>query len=311
MTEVAILLAVYNGEKYLLELIDSLMKQTYQGFVCYIHDDGSRDNTLRIVRNIKERYPDKIVILEHKPTGSAKANFMSMLNYVKEPYIMFADQDDYWVEDKIEVSLNTIKRLEGVGKKPSLVFTDLEVVDSNLSTTDKSFMKKMGFDPRRIKYQQLMTENIGAGCTMVMNRTLLNTVKRLKNIKNIRMHDGWFMVVAAIYGRIEYIPRQMVLYRQHESNVYGTRKQTVTGKIVSNIKLFCNGKNSIAKKEWLAQIDNMALELLRFGDLPENVRITLNELLAVHDKGKLHRIKFYINNHFMRNRRNLWLLIWV
>lgn len=311
MTDVAILLATYNGEKYLLELVESIMRQTYQEFVCYIHDDGSSDHTMDIIKKIRDQYSDKIILLNYPATGSSKANFMSMLSYVKEPYIMFADQDDVWIEDKVEISLNTIKNIEGEKKKPCLVFTDLKIVDSELRTLDKSFMKKMGFNPKRIKYQQLMTENIAAGCTMIINKSLMKLVNRLENNQNIRMHDGWFMVVAAVYGKIEYISKQTILYRQHESNVFGSKKRTFGSRIKSNINLFLNGENKTAKKKWLEQIDNMARELLEFEDLPNSVRITLNELLMIHKKSKLRRIQFYVKNDFMRNKQNLWMLLWV
>lgn len=312
MSEVAILLATYNGEKYISELVKSLMEQSYQDFVCYVHDDGSNDNTVSIIRNIQNQYSEKFVILDYPATGSSKANFMSMLNYVKEPYVMFADQDDFWLPDKVEVSLNAIKNMEDKNEPiPILVFTDLEVVDSELRTIKESFMKTMKFDPTRIKYQQLMAENVGAGCTMIMNKSLLEIVKRLKEICNIRMHDGWFMVVAAIYGNIYYINRPTILYRQHESNVLGSKKSSFISRLWNNIKFFMNGTNKAKKNEWLTQIDSMAIELLKFEDLPTNVRRTLNELVLIHNKTKLCRIMFYIKNEFLRNNRNPWMLMWV
>lgn len=311
MVEVAILVATYNGEKYLTDLIDSIMKQTFQNFICYVHDDGSTDKTMEILLQLRNKYTDKIIIMNYPPTGSAKANFMSMLAYPVEPYIMFADQDDYWLEDKIERSLNEIKKVESDTRVPSLVFTDLEVVDSNLATLDFSFMNKMGFNPKRIRYQQLMAENIGAGCTMIMNNALLKIVSRLKNLDNIRMHDGWFMVVAAIYGKIKYIPEATILYRQHSTNICGSKKESIKRKIKKNIKLFINGENRKAKQKWLLQMDNMAIELLAFDDLPETIRKTLGELILVHKKSKFERIIFYVNNSFLRNKRNLWMLMWV
>lgn len=311
MVEVAILVATYNGENYLTDLIDSIMKQTFQNFICYVHDDGSTDKTMEILIQLRNKYADKIIILDYPPTGSAKANFMSMLAYPSEPYIMFADQDDYWLEDKIEKSLNEIKKIESDTRVPSLVFTDLEVVDSNLSILDRSFMNKMGFDPKRIRYQQLMAENIGAGCTMIMNNTLLKIVSRLNNLDNIRMHDGWFMVVAAIYGKIKYIPESTILYRQHSTNVCGSKKESIKSKIYKNIKLFINDENRKAKQKWLFQMDNMATELLTFDDLPDTINKTLNELILIHKKNKFQRITFYVRNHFLRNKRNLWMLMWV
>ena len=108
----AILLATYNGEKFLPEQMDSLFSQTYADFVIYAHDDGSTDQTVGILRQYEKKYPEKLVILEYEPQGGAKNNFYSLMQRIDADYYMFCDQDDVWHPEKIEKTLKKILELE-------------------------------------------------------------------------------------------------------------------------------------------------------------------------------------------------------
>ena len=83
---IAILMATYNGERYLAEQIDSLMAQTYQDWHLYVHDDGSQDGTVDILNSFASAHPDKITLLDYPKAGGACKNFMSMLERVEAPY---------------------------------------------------------------------------------------------------------------------------------------------------------------------------------------------------------------------------------
>ena len=108
MQLVAILLATYNGEKYIEEFLISLQGQTFQNYICYIHDDGSKDRTRRIAEEFEKRDPGHFQILEGPSQGGAKENFLWMLGQIEAEYYMFADQDDVWLPEKIEKSVRTI-----------------------------------------------------------------------------------------------------------------------------------------------------------------------------------------------------------
>ena len=94
---IAILMATYNGAKYLREQIDSLLAQTCQDWHLFIHDDGSSDDTMSIVNQYIETHPDKITILDYPSQGGACKNFLSMLEQVDSSYYTFCDQDDVWL----------------------------------------------------------------------------------------------------------------------------------------------------------------------------------------------------------------------
>ncbi|MBS5112853.1 MAG: glycosyltransferase [Coprobacillus cateniformis] len=109
---VDILLATYNGEKYIREQIDSILNQTYQDFRILIRDDGSKDETVSIIENYTKKYQGKIVLIQDNiECGSSVSNFMELSKHATADYIMYCDQDDYWFTNKIDSSLNAIRKL--------------------------------------------------------------------------------------------------------------------------------------------------------------------------------------------------------
>ena len=102
--KIAILMATYNGEKYICQQIDSILSQTCKDWELYIHDDGSTDHTIAAVESYVEKYPDKVHLIDGKSTGGAKYNFFYLFSKVEASYYMTCDQDDVWLEKKIELT---------------------------------------------------------------------------------------------------------------------------------------------------------------------------------------------------------------
>ena len=94
---IAILLTTYNGAVYLRRQIDSILGQDTGGWHLYVHDDGSADGTVEILKEYQTGYPDIITVLDYPSQGGAMKNFFSMLQRVDAEYYMFSDQDDVWV----------------------------------------------------------------------------------------------------------------------------------------------------------------------------------------------------------------------
>ena len=128
-----ILLATYNGEKYIKEQIDSILNQTYKNIKLIISDDFSKDRTPEILREYAEKDKRIILYIQEKNLGVVK-NIEFLLKKVESPYYMLADQDDYWMPEKVEKTLEKLQE-----ENSDLAFGDLEVVDEKLNTIYPSF----------------------------------------------------------------------------------------------------------------------------------------------------------------------------
>lgn len=219
-----ILMATYNGERYLEEQIDSILQQSFKDWRLVVRDDCSQDKTKEILRNYQNEYPDKIIVIEGKnSSGGAMQNFFKLLEYASSDYVMFADQDDVWLTDKVVLTLKKMQELEGIygTEFPLLVHTDLSVVDANLETINSSIFTMQNMNHKHNKLNNLVATNIVTGCTMLFNKALLYKLRELPG--TAVMHDMWIAMVASAFGRIGFVEKATILYRQHGNNCNGAK----------------------------------------------------------------------------------------
>lgn len=304
-SKIAILLATYNGENYIQEQLDSLLDQSYQDFRIYIHDDESNDMTVDVLMKYKKMFPEKIEILEGKSTGGPKNNFLYLLDNVDAEYYMFCDQDDFWKKDKVKKTYD--KMIENEEKnisKPILVFSDLEVVNEELECISLSMNKSQNLKPNKIFINDLLCQNVITGCTVMINYNLRNLSLKLKERKNIIMHDWWISLVAAKYGIIAYCDEQLILYRQHSKNSVGAKKLH-SFKYLKNRLL-----NSKETRDSINKTRIQAEEFCNTFGIDDNYLIYHYSKLA--NVNKFRRISFYIKNKIWKSGliRNLGFIIY-
>jgi len=125
-----ILLATYNGAEYLPEFLDSLVAQTYSNFTVIVRDDGSTDDTLKIIRSYSHKI--EIAFIDANVRLGPAKSFFELLNQAGDnfDFYFFADQDDYWYESKIE---HAVDKLSAEKKNVALYCSRLEYVDENLA----------------------------------------------------------------------------------------------------------------------------------------------------------------------------------
>lgn len=217
MEQVDILMATYNGEKYLKEQLESILNQTYTNIRLLINDDCSTDKTIEILKEYEQKDNRIYVQYNNENLGSIK-NFENLLSRVENKYFMLADQDDVWMPQKVEKSLDKITK-----ENADLVFTDLEAVDENLKTITPSVVRYMGFKKNIDKYNDyklVFLRNCVTGCTIISKKELIKKYIPIPN-KEPMVHDWWMALMIAQDGKLAFLDEPTIKYRQHSKNQLG------------------------------------------------------------------------------------------
>lgn len=303
-----ILLATYNGEKYISEQIDSILNQTYKDFRVLIRDDGSKDNTVAIIKEYQKKYPDKIsVIVDDIHCGSSASNFMQLTKYATAEYVMYCDQDDYWLNNKLKVTLKKIREIEErVGNEnPVLVFATYKPVDGELKdmNTDEGKNQVAAYN---LKLNRLLVQNYVTGCLMMANKALYSIAGDYS--EEILMHDWWFALIASAMGEIHHISDVTMLYRQHGGNVVGAVDIKSMKYRISKIK---NTDTRLMKYKYR---DQAKLFLMRYDKiLTRESYDVINEFINLYDSSKIKRVirlvkGKYLKSDFVRVLGQLWYI---
>lgn len=222
--QVVIVMATYNGVRFIEEQIRSIQEQTDNQWVLYIRDDGSSDDTVQKIMQM-EREDHRVKLLRDDPGNRGPiGNFAALMKVALEAnadHVFFADQDDVWHREKLATMLASLRENELTygAQTPLLVHCDLEVVDEALQPIANSFVKLSMLSPTTADLGVLLCQNQVTGCACVINRALLVLACPLPS--NVLMHDWWLALLASSVGKIEFIPDRLVKYRQHEGNVLG------------------------------------------------------------------------------------------
>ena len=219
MAKICIVLATYNGKKYLQEKLDSLVRQTRAADMIIAVDDGSTDSTMSILEQNIDRLPLEIV---HSPKNMGhRAAFSTGLEEARhrlgaDDYIALADQDDIWQPDKLETHE---KEIEG----SALVYGDAEVIDGKGQKTAPSWRALGNIDTHNSMKRQIAGINNVTGCLSLFRASLLPLVLPIS--ENVTVHDRWIAMYAQKNGGIKAIPNIVAQYRIHGNNAVGGARQ--------------------------------------------------------------------------------------
>lgn len=296
---VDVLLAVYNGARYLPLLLDSLLAQTFQDFRLVISNNRSTDETGAILDKYREKFSSRLCVLPMPETHlSAHENFARVTEAGDAPYAMYADADDFWHPDKIETTLQAMQAGERQygPDVPLLVHSDLRVVDENLHCLSPSFWRYQFVDPRRTELRQLILQNCVTGCTTMLNRALFDLGRPIP--ADACVHDHWYALVASAFGRIVPIPQPLIEYRQHAANVTGAKKWGVP-------YVVGRARNLYAENGARQTIDRNILQagafLARYeGRLSPTQRKIVENFAAIRRRGAVGRRVSLVRNRFWK-----------
>lgn len=276
--KVDILMATYNGEKYIAKQIESIINQSYKDWTLHIRDDMSKDNTMVVVRQYARQYSHKIKFFENaENSGSPKANFFELIKKSDADIIFTCDQDDIWEKDKIAL---TIKEFDNVNK-PLLVHSDLTVIDENDDVICPSMIKSQHINVNRTALNNLLAQNVVTGCTMAFNRQLADI---LVEPELLPVHDWWIAATAAIFGEIKFVNKCTIKYRKHSNNSCGPQNMDDPLYIAKRVK------NKSKAKKMLELGYVMAVELLEKYKVPYKYKPMLKAYAEMGNKNKVKKL---------------------
>ena len=220
---IEVILPTFNGALYLEEQVDSIWSQTLRPIRLIINDDCSTDGTQDLIYKLYCKYGSWISYQFSEVRLGLTQNVNILLARCTENYIAFADQDDVWLPSKLEKSYSSMLYLEqhyGVNL-PLLTYSDLQLIDSDGISLGSTFYRNEAIDPYKSSVKLLTHTNVVVGCTMLINRNLLNKAYPIP--RESTMHDHWLAIVASYFGKILFLDYATVKYRQHSANTVGSK----------------------------------------------------------------------------------------
>lgn len=291
--KVAVLLATYNGEKFLREQLQSIIFQSHTDWHLFIRDDGSTDCTVEILSEFESKF-DNITIVSNicEYTGSAAGNFFKLIHFSEFEgfdFISFADQDDVWSPDKLINAIEALRSNTASGYSSNLVSYDN--IRKNANYIDKSQPQKA--------YDYLF-QGASAGCTYVVTREVLLLVKKetlkIDSYKG-RSHD-WLIYAICRVNNIPWFFDECahIFYRQHAGNVWGA-KSAISG-LINKFKILRSGwyRDNV---RWVALHSNAALKN----------PVLIQRLNRCNLQDKIHLC--IMVSQFRRNKRESILLMFI
>lgn len=228
-----IILATYNGEKFIETQFLSLMAQSFKEWHCIVHDDGSTDGTVGIVKKYCALDSRFVFIDDSVRLKNPGKNFLHALKYSTSDFICFCDQDDVWLESKLEKLICAIQKKDN--SIPQAVFSNAYLWNSK--TNWIGGRATLAFP---VNIESLLFLNCGIqGASSIFNRKMKDVL--LVPLENLVMHDWYLTVAACTLGNIDYLHENLMLYRQHENNVTGN----ASGSFMSKFGRFFKNRSSL------------------------------------------------------------------
>lgn len=264
---VTILMATYNGMKFLESQIQSIKNQTYKKWVLIIRDDDSTDGTKEYLKWISSESKNITVIADQKGNLGACQNFSELLEYVLPgTFVAFCDQDDIWFNRKLELQVAAAKDVLDKKKevRDVIVYGTFEYIDAdgvkfNYGVPDFSNTPSL---------RLLLSQNFIYGCTTLISASM---AERMKNIpRSAENHDYWLSLLGVLAeAEFVYIKDPMLFYRQHSKNVSGSVSDS---NLTNRLVRFFLKKESLLLKRRSKMLSDLKL---RFNHMPSNGNLAL------------------------------------
>ena len=211
-----ILMATYNGEKYLAEQLDSIINQTYHNWNLLIRDDNSTDRTLEIIQDYQKKDNRIKLLKDNEGNLGIVKNFEELLKNSESEFIMFSDQDDIWIENKLDVYLKTAEKIKIKG---FLLHSDAILFNKNKSdASTRTFISKKA---EKKGLENTFFNYFVQGATILISKEIKNFI--LPFPKEAYLHDRYIHIVTELFFERIFINQPLIYYRQHDNNQIGAK----------------------------------------------------------------------------------------
>lgn len=214
--KIDILMATYNGEKYLAEQLDSIINQTYHNWNLLIRDDNSTDKTLEIIQNYHKKDKRIKILKDNKGNLGIVRNFEELLKSSESEFIMFSDQDDIWVKNKLDMYLKMIEKIKNKG---FMIHSDAILFDKNKSNILKdTFISKKAINKG---LENVFFNYFVQGATILISKEIKNFI--LPFPKEVYLHDRYIHLISELFFERIFVNKALIYYRQHGDNQIGAK----------------------------------------------------------------------------------------
>lgn len=221
---ISIAMTTYNGAQFVEEQLKSIFEQTQQPDEIIICDDGSKDNTVEIIRNVIREYKsDRVHLIINKQNLGYIANFYKAISLTHGDFIFLADQDDVWHCDKIEKTMAVMEKTgaAAICTKSRLIDRDGQEID-NTTYLISVLLAKLNAELGQISFRDLVIENVAQGCTYCFTKEVKQWYLRV-NSKHL-IHDYQILFIASLVGDVYAYNQALIDYRIHGNNSAGLQK---------------------------------------------------------------------------------------
>lgn len=265
---ISIALCTYNGAKFLPQQLDSILNQTYKHIELVVVDDGSSDGTKDILRQYAAKHEQIKLHFNEKNIGF-NANFQKAISYCSGDFIAISDQDDIWLENKLDLLSQNIGDNWLIFSNSSFINEQGEIIIGQILSEDFSLKDKT--------YKSLLFSNFVTGHTSLFSKKF---IPFFFPIPNEGFYDWWMGFVATYHKKITYLGQKLTLHRIHSNSVM----YSLEGRA----------------ERYKEIIDNLAITKT-YKDLGKNDEILIYKLFKAYSRlnffDKLFLVKMFFKNY--------------
>ncbi|QZO96642.1 glycosyltransferase family 2 protein [Riemerella anatipestifer] len=287
--KIDVIIPTYNGSEHIAQQIESILQQPYENITIHLRDDGSKDDTVNIIKSFSNKYPNVILYQDLNNNLGLVKNVEYLLTKCSGDLIFLADQDDVWYEDKIKTFLSYYKPTD----TPTLLHSNCMVTDGDLNERGL-FLDDNPASNKRIENSYF--HYFVQGASSMINKSLKNKILPFPN--NIYIHDRYIHFMAELFGERVYIPQPTIWYRQHGANLIGSN--TFIDKL----------KRLNLKQKFYLEPDKKLIEILVNLYPDKKSRFKLYFDMVNNEKSRWSKWKLMYSNNIplrMKEKVLLWL----